>query len=276
MIRISIDLEFDPWMMALFGLIVGSFLNVCIYRLPRDFSVSYPRRSFCPSCGRKIAWYDNIPLVSYFILGGRCRYCRTRISLRYPVVEALTGAAFFSAGWQYGTSWDALRLMVFSSLLIVLFFSDLETRILPNEITLGGAFAGWMLALLAPIPVGVISLLLPKDATSAGQSLVASLLGGLLPAIGLWTIGELYLRWRGREGLGFGDVKMMLLLGAFLGLENTILTIIVGSVAGSLLGIVLLALKGKEAAKYELPFGSFLAAAGLIVAHLAAILKLSL
>lgn len=258
----------DAALAAVFGLVVGSFLNVCIYRLPRDFSVSYPRRSFCPNCGRKIPWYENVPVLSYLLLLGQCRGCKFHIPVRYPLVEILTAAAFYFAVYVYGFSGAAISLAIFCSLLIVLLFTDLETRILPDEITLGGAFAGWILAILVPLPPSFVSLLLPSARTPAGESLVSSLAGGLLPALGLWLIGELYFRLRHREGLGFGDIKMILMIGAFLGLENTVLTIIIGSVAGSLIGIAALLIKGREAAKYELPFGTFLAAAGLVVACL--------
>lgn len=250
------------------GLIIGSFLNVCIYRLPRDLSVASPRRSFCPSCKEKISWYDNFPLFSFLILRGKCRKCQTPIPIRYPLVEALTAISFVVAMWQWGFSGETLRICIFSALLIALFFTDLETRILPDEMTKGGAYTGWILALLYPLPFDITVILLPESLPINIQSLLCSILGGVIPALGLWLIGELYLRIRKREGLGFGDVKMMLLLGAYLGLEKTVLTIIVGSVAGTVVGIVLLLWKGKEAARYELPFGSFLAAAALLIAYL--------
>ncbi len=253
---------------ALLGLIIGSFLNVCIYRLPRDLSVASPSRSFCPSCENTISWYDNIPVLSYLILGGKCRSCQAGIPVRYPLVEALTALSFALAVWQWGISGDALRLSFFAVCLIALFFTDLETRILPDEITLGGTLVGWVLAWFFPLPFDLITMLLPEGLSPSWQSLIVSVCGGVVPAAGLWLIGEFYFRIRGREGLGFGDVKMMLLLGAFLGLEKTILTIIVGSVSGSVVGLTLLAIKGKQAARYELPFGTFLAAAGLLVAFL--------
>lgn len=252
---------------AIFGLLIGSFLNVCIYRLPRDLSVVAPR-SFCPACGRQISWFDNIPLLSYVLLRGRCRYCRNPFSVRYPIVETLTAVCFFSAVRQYGVSGEALRLGIFSCLLIALLFTDFETFILPDEITIGGTFAGLFLALAFPRPAGLVSLFLPADRLPAGESFADAVLGALLPAGVLWLIGELYFRFRGREGLGFGDVKMMLMLGSFTGLEGSLLSLIAGSVAGSLVGVALLAMRGRSAATHELPFGSFLAAGALILAHL--------
>lgn len=256
----------DAILAAILGLLIGSFLNVCIYRLPRDLSVVAPR-SFCPGCGRQISWYDNIPLLSYVALGGRCRNCRRSFSIRYPVVEALTAMCFFSAVRQYGASGEAFRLAVFSCLLIVLFFTDFETYLLPDEITVGGTAAGIFLSLAFPKPGGLVSLLLPVERLPAGESFADAVLGGLIPAGALWLIGEIYFRIRGREGLGLGDVKMMLMLGSFTGLEASLLSLIAGSVAGSFVGVVLLAMRGRSAATHELPFGSFLAAGALILAH---------
>jgi leader peptidase (prepilin peptidase)/N-methyltransferase len=251
---------------ALFGLLIGSFLNVCIYRLPRDLSVVWPR-SFCPNCGTPIAAYDNIPVVSFLLLGGRCRHCRAPLSWRYPVVELLTAASFFSAVWQHDASGSALRLCILSALLIALAFTDMEERILPDEITIGGTAVGWLLALAYPMPGGLVTLFLPPDRTPAGESLASAVLGGAIPALALWGIGEIYQRIRGREGVGFGDVKMLVMLGAFLGFETTMLTVIAASVFGSLAGLAMVAIKGREASLYELPFGSFLAAAALAIAH---------
>jgi leader peptidase (prepilin peptidase)/N-methyltransferase len=256
----------EVWLAAVFGLLIGSFLNVCIYRLPRDLSVVRPR-SFCPGCGTPVASYDNIPVVSFLLLGGKCRRCRAPFSWRYPVVELLTGASFASAVWQFGASGAAIRLCVLSALLIALAFTDMEERILPDEMTIGGTALGWLLALAYPMPAGIVTLLLPPDRTPAGESLAGAVLGGAIPALALWVIGELYRRVRGREGVGFGDVKMLLMLGAFLGFETTMLTVIAASVFGSLAGLAMVAIRGREASLYELPFGSFLAAAALAIAH---------
>ena len=253
---------------GLIGLLIGSFLNVCIFRLPRDLSVAYPRRSFCPSCGRLVAWHDNVPVLSRLLLRGRCRECGALISMRYAAVELLTAATFVSAYWQHGVSGEALRLALFSAVLIVLLFTDMETYILPDEFTLGGAAVGWVMATLWPPPPGLITLFLPMERLPAGEGLVSSVLGGLIPAGMIWSIGAAYERLRGREGLGFGDVKMMLTLGAFAGLEGALLTVAVASVLGSLVGLVRVVTRGREAMLDELPLGSFLAFAGLVLAHL--------
>jgi leader peptidase (prepilin peptidase)/N-methyltransferase len=142
---------------GLVGLLIGSFLNVCIYRLPRDLSVVSPR-SFCPQCEGPIAWFDNIPLVSYFVLRMRCRKCGKRIPLRYPLVELLTGAAFFCAVWALGLTAAALKFSVFGAVVIALVFSDLEERILPDEFTLGGTALGILFAIFVPMKYGILHL----------------------------------------------------------------------------------------------------------------------
>src|ERR1700732_1873944 len=139
---------------ALAGLLIGSFLNVCIYRLPRDLSVVAPR-SFCPECDKPIAWCDNVPLLSYLLLGGRCRNCKERIPWRYPAVELLTGASFFCAVWMLGPTATAMKFCLFSAIAITLVFSDLEERILPDEFTLGGAVAGVIMAVVVPTESGL-------------------------------------------------------------------------------------------------------------------------
>ena len=136
---------------GLFGLLIGSFLNVCIYRLPRDLSVVRPR-SFCPGCEHPIAWYDNVPLLSYLILRARCRHCRAPIPFRYPLVEFLTAALFFASVAVLGPNFRAIKLSVFSALIVALIFADLEERILPDEFTLGGAVVGFLLSFLVRVP----------------------------------------------------------------------------------------------------------------------------
>jgi leader peptidase (prepilin peptidase)/N-methyltransferase len=152
--------------------------------------------------------------------------------------------------------------------MIVLLFTDLETFILPDEFTLGGAAVGWAVATLWPPPPGLLTLFLPVDRLPAGEGLLSSVLGGVIPAVMLWSIGAAYERLRGREGLGFGDVKMMLTLGAFVGLEGTLLTVAVAGVLGSLAALPRLLLRGRSAMVDEMPLGSFLAFAGLLLAHL--------
>lgn len=251
---------------GLFGLLIGSFLNVCIYRLPRDISVVDPPRSFCPSCEKQIAWYDNIPLLSYIVLGGRCRYCRNPIGWRYPVVELLTGVFFFLSTLFFGPTVVALKLCLFSALLIGLIFADLEERILPDEFTLGGVVAGLALAYAVPLGDGIAYALLPYTWGTRWLSVAESAMGALGNSLTIWAVGALYEKIRHREGLGFGDVKMIAMIGAFLGLHMALMTMIVGSLLGSLVGLAFIVISRKDASTYELPFGSFLGAAALLVA----------
>jgi leader peptidase (prepilin peptidase)/N-methyltransferase len=249
---------------ALAGLLIGSFLNVCIYRMPRDLSVVSPR-SFCPSCEARIAWFDNIPVVSYVLLRGRCRHCGQAISIRYPVVEILTAAVFFCSIWFLGLSAEGLKFCIYGASMITLIFSDLEERILPDEFTLGGAAAGVVIAFFAPMGVGLIDLLLHSldfpRLISAGESLFSAAVSGGL----LWVVGAIYEKLRHREGLGLGDVKMVAMIGAFVGLQTTLLVVIAGSLLGSVVGILYIWLAKKDAATYELPFGTFLGVSALIV-----------
>lgn len=248
---------------GVFGLLFGSFLNVCIYRIPRDLSVVTPR-SFCPECGHGIAWYDNLPLLSYAALRGKCRQCRSRIGLQYPVVEFSTALAFGAVAWLYGWSPAAAKWMIFEAFMIVLFWTDLEERILPDELTVGGALFGALLALLVPVPGLFGTLLLPRS-TALWQSLTNAALGAVLLAVPLWLLAVVYARLRHREGLGLGDVKLMALLGVFLGLEQGMTALLVGAVTGSLIGIIFIAIKRKAAWTYELPFGSFLCVAAALM-----------
>jgi leader peptidase (prepilin peptidase) / N-methyltransferase len=249
----------------LVGLLIGSFLNVCIYRWPRDLSVVRPR-SHCTACERTIAWYDNIPLASFAALGGRCRHCGARIPIRYPVVELLTGALFFVYVRALGPGLPALRECLFSALLVGLIFSDLEERILPDEFTLGGALLGVAFSLAAPVPdqtAQAISWMAGHELHGRAQSLAESLAGAALPALLLWGGGWLYEKVRHREGLGFGDVKLIAMVGAFLGLRGALLTLILGSLGGSLIGYAYILATKKDPATYELPFGTFLGFAAL-------------
>jgi leader peptidase (prepilin peptidase) / N-methyltransferase len=260
-------LELPPsWVIVLagcFGLLIGSFLNACIYRLPRDISIVHPR-SHCPYCEKTIAWYDNLPLLSWLMLGGKCRHCRAPISFRYPLVEIVTGLLFAASFWRMGNSPDALKLCVFCALITGLVFMDFEERILADEFTVGGMILGFALSMFLPMPKFLAALVLPAEWRESYRSLAESLLGGLLPAVSLYVIGEIYYRVRGREGLGFGDVKMIAMVGAFYNLQAALLTLMIGSVAGSLLGLGFVVFTKKDAATYELPFGSFLGAAALI------------
>jgi leader peptidase (prepilin peptidase)/N-methyltransferase len=252
----------------LFGLLIGSFLNVCIYRWPRDLSVVRPR-SHCPSCEKPIAWYDNIPLLSYALLGGRCRQCRARIPIRYPAVELLTGLCFFYFVWTLGPALPAYKMCALAALLLALLFCDLEERILPDELTLGGALAGLAFAFFVPTPDSTaqsLSWLAGVNLTGRADWLAESVLGAVLPAACLWVGGWLYEKVRHREGLGFGDVKFMVMVGSFLGINGALLTLLLGSLAGSILGYAYIWIARKDPKTYELPFGTFLSAAALVVA----------
>jgi leader peptidase (prepilin peptidase)/N-methyltransferase len=256
---------------ALAGLLIGSFLNVCIFRLPRDLSVVRPR-SFCPGCEKMIAWYDNIPLASFLILGGRCRHCKERIPLRYPVVELTTAAAFGLCVAGLGPSLAALKYCVFSAILITLIASDFEERILPDEFTLGGTAAGLILSVFVPMnrpgEFGFSNLILPASVSWRWHSLLESAIGAGVSCAMIWFVGWAYEKIRHREGLGFGDVKMIAMIGAFLGLRWALLTLITASLFGSVGGLVFIFVTGKDMSSYELPFGSFLGAAALAIAML--------
>lgn len=250
------------WFAAGAGLLTGSFLNVCIARLPDDYSVVTPR-SHCPACGAGIAWYDNVPVLSFLLLRGRCRQCRAPISWRYPLVELLTAVLFFAVVQAAGWNWAAAKWCVFAALLIELSFSDLETRILPDEFTKGGIAAGLFFAAVVPLPEGLVSMLIGAP-TRMAASFVEALAAALLLPFLLWTVGEVFRRVRGREGLGFGDVKLVGLLGAFLGLETAVLVLALSSVLGLAIGLPYIYWRKEDPGHYELPFGTFLGLGGLL------------
>jgi leader peptidase (prepilin peptidase) / N-methyltransferase len=245
------------------GLLIGSFLNVCIFRLPRDLSVVTPARSFCPECEKTIAWYDNIPVVSYFVLGARCRDCQARIPARYPLVEIATGAAFAVCVAYLGLTPPALKYCVYSAIMIALIASDLEERILPDEFTLGGTLVGLVFSLFVPLEYYFVSMFIPVSWGQRWQSLGESAFAAAVGSGSIWLVGWLYQKVRHREGLGFGDVKMIAMIGAFVGLRLSLMTLILASVAGSVLGLAYIKLAKKDASTYELPFGSFLGATAL-------------
>jgi len=228
------------------GLIIGSFLNVCAHRLPRGASIVSPP-SRCTTCGRLLSWYDNVPVLSYAVLGGKCRSCRAPISIMYPLVEIVTAAVFVVGYWRYGlTPLLAIRLL-FACAMIVLFVIDLQHRILPNRITIPGIVAGFVFSLFAE------------------PGWIASLLGIAVGGGVLLAVAEVYYRIRHEEGLGMGDVKMLAMIGAFLGWKLVLLTLLLASFLGSLVGVAILIVR-RESLKYALPFGTFLAAAALVSA----------
>ena len=251
---------------ALAGLLIGSFLNVCIYRMPRDISVVTPR-SFCPECDCPIAWYDNVPLLSYAALGGRCRRCGARIPFRYPLVELLTGAAFFAAVWIFGLNGTGLKYCAFSAIIITLVFSDLEERILPDEFTIGGAILGIVFAALVPQRGGLLRFFLPTLDPRLAAVIEASF-AAIFSSFALFAVGFIYEKVRPREGLGLGDVKMVAMIGAFLGLQGVLLTLVAGSVLGSVVGLIFILITRKDMSSYELPCGALLGGAALGVAYM--------
>jgi leader peptidase (prepilin peptidase) / N-methyltransferase len=247
------------------GLLIGSFLNVCVYRLPRDLSVVRPR-SYCPQCEKPIAWYDNIPVASYLILGGRCRHCKAKIPLRYLLVELSTGAAFAICVAGLGLTLAAAKYAIFSAILITLLATDFEERILPDEFTLGGAVIGIVFAAVVPIESGIVTFLLSSALGLRMASVAEALVSAWVAGGAIWLVGWLYEKIRHREGMGFGDVKMIAMIGAFLGFQETLLTLILASVLGSVTGAAYVLITKKDMSTYELPFGSFIGLAGLVVA----------
>lgn len=256
----------DIFLAALAGLLLGSFLNACIFRWPRDLSIVHPR-SMCPECEKPIAWYDNIPLLSYLLLRGRCRTCRVAISWRYPLVELLTAVTFALAVWQHGLTLPALKLCLYSWLILGCIFADFADRILPDQFTLGGLALGLGFAIWIHLPQGLPSLFVPFGWPEPVRSVIEALFGAGFPSITIYLLGELYYRIRQKDGLGLGDVKMIAMMGAFYGLPPTLLSILIGSFGGSLISLAFLYFAKKDSSTYELPFGSFLGIASLVVVH---------
>jgi leader peptidase (prepilin peptidase)/N-methyltransferase len=230
--------------LVLLGLAVGSFLNVCIHRLPSRSSVVSPG-SRCPSCGYALGWADNIPVVSYIMLRGRCRSCKAPISLRYPIVELLTMGVFALNFYVFGAGPILVPKLVLSCAMVVLFAIDLEHHLLPDAITLPGIVAGFLFSLLFP------------------PGPLASAIGILVGGGSLWLIGEAYYRYAGQEGMGGGDVKMLAMIGAFLGWKLVLVTLVFSSIAGAVIGLLVI-LSRRGDLRYALPYGTFLALAGLI------------
>ncbi len=250
----------------IFGLVIGSFLNVVILRLPQGISISTPR-SHCPQCKRLIPWYDNVPILSYVILRGHCRRCGKKISARYPFIEALSGVVSVLLYFKFGWSVEWAIYLAFSATMIVLAFIDLDHRILPDPITLNGIWLGVLVSVYLAQPSPLVARLLRTAGLEITNALVialvASLIGALVGGGLLWGVAEAYLRLRGIEGMGFGDVKMMAAVGAFLGAPLALLTIMIGSLLGSVIGLIFIRFGGKTR-QYELPFGTFLAAAAIV------------
>ena len=277
------------------GLALGSFLNVCIYRLPLGISVTTPR-SACPHCKQLIAFYDNMPVLSWLILRGRCRHCKAPISPRYLLIEVLTGALFLTCYWYFGLTIATLKYCAFGFLILGLIFTDAETKLLPDKLTLTGLGLGLAFSLLVPLNdlvsqllPGIVNLPFSGDISVRIFSLLDSVTGAIIGASFIYGAGAIYLRWRGTEGMGFGDVKLMAMVGAFIGLKLTVFTIFAASLTGSIFGItavLIVWLKrtrrfSKRLARseararawhsaqlvyrgYQLPFGVFLGSMALI------------
>jgi leader peptidase (prepilin peptidase) / N-methyltransferase len=289
----------DPFFASaffLFGLAFGSFLNVCIHRLPLGLSVVAPR-SACPRCSRPIAFYDNLPVISWLLLRGRCRHCKAGISPRYLFIEVLTGLLFLGCYAYSGLTLTTLKFCVFGFLLLGLIFTDAETKLLPDKLTLPGLACGLLFSLLVPVHdlasqflPGMLNLPFSADVATPMFSLLDSLLGAALGASFIYGAGAVYLRWRGAEGMGFGDVKLMAMVGTFLGMKLTIFTIFAASLVGSIFGLTTVLVvwikrtrrftrrlaslqaarrRGWQSAQmvyrnYQMPFGVFLGGTALV------------
>ena len=254
-------------------------------------------RSACPECRQPIAFYDNLPVLSWLMLGGRCRHCKGKISPRYLLIELLTGLMFLACYWYFGLTLSTLKYCIFSFLVLGLIFTDAETKLLPDKMTLSGIALGLIFSLLVPVNdlasqflSGMGSLPFSGEVTARLWSFVDSLLGAALGASFIYGAGAIYLRWRGAEGMGFGDVKLMAMVGAFLGMKLTVFTIFSASLAGSLFGLTTVAVvwvkrthrfmkrlasasaarrRGWQSAQmvyrhYQMPFGVFLGSMALI------------
>ncbi|HEX5706239.1 MAG TPA: prepilin peptidase [Pyrinomonadaceae bacterium] len=250
---------------AVIGACIGSFLNVVIHRVPREESIVFPN-SRCPACGTNIKPYDNLPVVSWLLLRGRCRACRAPISARYPAVELLTAALFaLTFIVRPVVSLSLLFDLLFVATIIALVFIDAEHMILPNAIT----YPGLLIAILARALVPNLQGVGFVTDTSGGfpvwaLSLAGAGIGALVGGGSLWLVGWLWQRARGVEAMGLGDVKMMLMVGAYLGWPLTVLTIFLGVVTGSLAGVALMLKRGERDMQMLLPFGIFLGVGALV------------
>jgi leader peptidase (prepilin peptidase)/N-methyltransferase len=279
----------------LFGIVIGSFLNVCITRIPEEYSIVRPG-SHCPRCKAPIKPYDNVPILSWIILSGKCRACGLPISPMYPLIELLTGLVFVASYLNYGVTQETFKWLFFSCFIIVLTITDLRARMLPDAVTWPGFGAGLVFSAFIPPDDGTALLLFWRLPHFAHRDMIFGLLSAILGAafgsLFLWGAGALYKYLRGREGLGLGDAKMMAMVGAFMGLRETFLTILVGTLLGSLIGLSVVftlyaggwkrrlaerasrrglggvgSLRWAIASHYQLPLGTFLGIAALIVIY---------
>ena len=229
-----------PLFACVFGMVVGSFLNVCICRMPKNESIVSPP-SHCPGCSYQIRWYDNIPLLSYLLLKGKCRGCGAHISLQYPLVELLNGIIALFLFLRFGPTLAFAALFLFCSALVVITFIDIEHQIIPDEISLPGIAVGFVLSFFLK-----------------GHTWLNSLLGILLGGGSLLLVAYAYQRLTGKEGMGGGDIKLLAMMGAFLGWKAVPFIILASSLAGSLVGISLMLIQKKDS-KLAIPFGPYLA-----------------
>jgi len=235
------------------GTCIGSFANVCVYRLPLGRSVVRPR-SHCPDCDSLIGWFDNIPLLSFILLGGKCRACKGRISRRYFLIEMLTGGLFLIVWLQYGICVQTPVYWLVITGLIVGTFVDLEHMIIPDQITVGGIFAGLILSVLFPVLHG---------AAGMYAGFKASFIGLLAGGLSLWIVGEMGRMAFKKEAMGMGDVKLLAALGAFLGWQAVFFIIMIASLLGAVAGVTLV-LAGNKTMGSRIPFGPYLALAAII------------
>ena len=278
-----------------FGIVIGSFLNVCILRIPEDLSIVAPA-SRCPRCQTLINWYDNVPVFGWLWLRGKCRNCGLAISLMYPLVELATGLLFVACYLEFGLTQTAVKWVFFTCLLIVLTITDLRVRLLPDLVNWPGFVAGLFFSAVAPPDDGsavfLFASLFHAMPPRPVQGLLDALLGAAFGSFLLWSVAALYKRVRGREGMGMGDVKMMAMVGAFLGVRGAFLTILLGTVLGTLVGVTIIialyavgwhrklaerasrrglggvsALRWTIASQYQLPLGTFLGIAALLVVY---------
>ncbi|MDQ6954088.1 MAG: prepilin peptidase [Mariprofundaceae bacterium] len=238
------DLQnFVVLMSGIVGLMVGSFSNVCVYRIPRGESIAFPG-SHCPSCGHDIAWYDNVPLLSWLVLQGRCRHCSNTISVRYPFLEALMGISWALLAYQFGPTLLLLQAIILVSLLWILTLIDLETGLLPNVLTLPGIVVGLLFAWWFGF-------------------FLDALLGACVGYGVFWSIARVFLLLTGKEGMGYGDFKLLAMLGAFMGWQALPFIVFVSSLVGVVVGLIYLKLAHKDR-QSQIPFGPYLALAGML------------
>jgi len=232
----------------IFGLCIGSFLNVCIHRLPREnLSIGYPKRSICPSCETQLRFWENIPLLSFILLRGKCRSCKAEISIRYPLIELISALFAFAVTLKFGLTLTGLIYFVLLMSLVVVTFIDLDFQIIPNIISLSGIVIGFTASFYLP-----------------GITVQDSILGILIGGGMFFLIAYIFVKVRGIEGMGMGDVKLLAMLGAFLGLKGVLFIIFISSIIGTVTGLLVMVQTRSFTFKQRIPFGPFLSIAAMI------------